>query len=53
MLQGKRFYSNEEVITKRNAYFDDKDKSFYKKGIEMLEKRRTDCVAFEGDYVHE
>ena len=27
--------------------------SFYKKGIEMLEKRWTDCVAFEGDYVDE
>ena len=24
-----------------------------KKGIEMLEKRWTDCVAFEGDYVDE
>ena len=53
MLQGKRFYSNEEVITETNAYFDAKDKSFYKKGIEMLEKRWTDCVAFEGDYVVE
>ena len=43
MLQGNRFYSNEEA----------KDKSSYKKGIEMLEKRWTDCVAFEGDYVDE
>ena len=39
MLQGKRLYSDEEVITETNAYFDAKDKSFYKKGIEMLEKR--------------
>ena len=53
MLQGKRFYSNEEVITKTNAYFEVKDKSFCKKGIEMLEKRWTDCVAFEGYYVDE
>ena len=53
MLQGKRFYSNEEVITETNAYFEAKDESFYKKGIEMLEKRWTDCVAFEGDYVDE
>ena len=36
MLQGKRFYSNEEVITETNAYFKAKYKSFYKKGIEML-----------------
>ena len=47
MLLGKRFYSNEEVSTKTNAYFEAKDKSFYKKGIEMLEKRWTDCVAFK------
>ena len=53
MLQGKRFYSNEEVITETNAYFEAKDKSFYKKCIEVLEKRWTDCVAFEGDYVSE
>ena len=53
MLQGKRFYSNEEVITKTNAYFEAKDKSFYTNGIEILEKRWTDYVAFEGDYVNE
>ena len=53
MFQGQRFYSNEEVITETNAYFEAKDKSLYKKSIEMLEKRWTDCVAFEGDYVDE
>ena len=53
MLQGNRFYSDEEVITETSAYFEAKDKSFYKKGIEMLEKRWTDCVAFEGHYVDE
>ena len=53
MLRGKRFYSNEEVITETNAYFEAKDKSFYKKGIKMLEKRWTNCVAFVGDYVDE
>ena len=49
MFQGKRLYSNEEDITETNAYFEAKDKSLYKKGIKMLEKRWTDCVAFEGD----
>lgn len=29
------------------------DKSFYKKGIEMLEKRWADYIALEGDYVDE
>ena len=53
MLQGKRFYSNEKIITETNAYFEAKDKSFYKKGIEILEKHWTDCVAFGGDYVDE
>jgi len=33
MLQGKRFGSNEEVIAATEAYFEDKDKSFYKHGI--------------------
>ena len=39
MLQGKRFVSNKEVIAETEAYFEAKDKSFYKHGIEKLEKR--------------
>ena len=39
MLQGKRFGPNKEVIADTGAYFESKDKSFYKKGIEKLEKR--------------
>ena len=35
MLQGKRFGSNEEVISEIEAYFQAKDKLFYKKGIEF------------------
>ena len=38
MLQGKRFGSNEEVISETEAYFETKDKSFNKKSIELLEK---------------
>ena len=38
MLQRKRFGSN-EVISETEAYFEAKDKSFHKKGIELLEKR--------------
>lgn len=53
MLQGKRFGSNEEVIAETEAYFEAKDKSFYKKGIEMLEKRWNECITLEGDYVDE
>ena len=39
MIQGKRFGSNEEVIAETEAYFEAKDKSFYKHGIKKLEKR--------------
>ena len=53
MLQGKRFSSDDEVITATEAYFEAKDKSFYKKGIESLEKRWNDCIAMKGDYVDE
>ena len=39
MLQGKRSGSNEETIAETEAYFEAKGKSFYKKGIEIFEKR--------------
>ena len=53
ILQGKRFSSNEEVIAETEAYFEAKDKSFYKHGIEKLEKRWNDGIALEGDYIDE
>ena len=51
MPQGKRFGSNEEVISETDAYFEVKDKSFIKTGIELLEKRWNQCITLEGDYV--
>lgn len=36
MLQGKKFGLNEEVIAKAEAYFENKDKSFYKKKNQRL-----------------
>ena len=53
MLQGKRFGSNEEVISETEAYFEAKDKPFYKKGIRFLEKRWNQCITLEGDFVDE
>lgn len=53
MLSGKKFKSNDEVIAESEAYFEGKDSSFYKKGIEMLERRWTDCIELKGDYVDE
>ena len=53
MLQGKRFGSNEEEIAEIKAHFESKDESFYKKGIEKLEKRWDECITLEGNYVDE
>ena len=53
MPQGKRFGFNEEGISETEAYFEAKDKLFYKKGIELLEKLWNQCITLEGDYVDE
>ena len=55
MLQGKRFGSNEEVISETEAHFVAKDKSFYKKkGIELLEPvyhpRRRLCLWIKSNF---
>lgn len=52
MLAEKRYGSNEEVTAEIKAYFQGLDK-FYKKGIEILEHRWTDCITLEGNYVDE
>lgn len=49
ILQGRRFGSNGEVIASTNAYFVFKDKSFYKKGLKMLEKHWNVCITLEGN----
>ena len=51
MLAGKKFKSNDEVIAETEAYFDEKEKSYYERGIEKLENRYTRCIAPEGNYV--
>ena len=48
MLQGKRFGSNEEVLLETEPYLEAKDKTFYKKGIKLLEKQNQ-CITLEGD----
>ena len=48
MLLGKRFGSNEEVISEIGADFEATDKSFYKKkGMELLGKRWNQCITLE------
>jgi|SRR5687768_3191449 len=52
-LQGKRFYTNDEVIFETEGYFAELDKSYYSKGIQMLEDRWKKCIALRGDYTEE
>ncbi|KAF7277447.1 hypothetical protein GWI33_007267 [Rhynchophorus ferrugineus] len=49
MLAGKTLSSNEEVIDEAEAYFEAKDKSYYKNGIEKLEGRHNQCT-LKGNY---
>ena len=53
MLAGKKFNTNEEVIAETEANFEAKDKSFYKEGVETLERRWTGCITLEEMYVDE
>ena len=52
-LQGKRFSTNEEVICETEAYFAEFDKSYFSKGINMLEDRWNKCISLQGDYVED
>ena len=47
----KKFKSNDEVIAETEDCFDEKEKSYYKSGIEKLENRYTRCIALEGNYL--
>ena len=40
-------------MSETEAYFEAKDKLFYKKGIKLLEKYWNQCITLEGDYVDE
>ena len=50
MLQEKWFGSNKQVIAETEAYFESKDHSFYKKGIEKLEKPWNQWITLERNY---
>lgn len=51
MLAGKRFRTDEEVIAETEAYFEAKDASYYKTGIEKLYDRYNRCITLEGNYI--
>lgn len=50
-LAGKKFSSNDEVITATEAYFADREKSFFSNGLKRLEHRLEKCIELRGDYV--
>ncbi|XP_036336279.1 histone-lysine N-methyltransferase SETMAR-like [Rhagoletis pomonella] len=50
-LGGKRFVSNSEVIAATNTYFEGFEKTYFREGINMLEKRWKKCIDLKGDYV--
>ena len=51
MFAGKKFCADEEVIEETEVYFEAKDKSCYKNGIEKLYDRYNRCIAREGNYI--
>ena len=53
MGPGKRFSTNEQVISETEAYFTEFDKPYFSKGINMLEDRWKKCISLERDYVED
>ena len=50
-LGGKRFHSNNEIISQTNTYFEDLEISYFLEGKQKLEKRWTKCIELKGDYI--
>ena len=50
-LGGKRFYSNDEIISQTNTYSEDLEKSYLLEGVQKLEQRWTKCKELKGDYI--
>jgi histone-lysine N-methyltransferase SETMAR len=50
-LGGKKFCTNEALISTVNDYFEGLDENHFRDGIKKLEHRWTKCMDLEGDYV--
>ena len=50
-LGGKRFDSNDEIISQKNICFENLDKSYFMIGIKQLEKSWIKCIELKGDHV--
>ena len=48
-LGGKKFYSNDEIISQTYTYFEDLEKSYI--FLQKLEKRWTKCIELKVDYI--
>lgn len=48
---GKKFDSDEEIITETNSYFAGFKKGYFLDGIKKLEKRWTKYIELKGDYI--
>jgi hypothetical protein len=51
MLAGKKFSTNQKVITETEAYFGAMSKSYYKNCIEKFYDRYNRCIALEKNYL--
>ena len=51
MLAGKKFNADEGVIIETEAYFEAKDTSYYKIGIEKLYDSYNHCILLKGNYI--
>ena len=50
-LGGNRFYSNDEIISETNTYFEDLEKSYFLEGIQKLEKCWTKCIELKSNFI--
>lgn len=50
-LGGRRFASNDEVMTETSHYFSELQQNYFSEGIKKLETRLEKCIALKGDYV--
>lgn len=50
-LGGKRFSSNDDVISQTKGYFEEFEGSYFLEGLKKWQDRWKKCVALKGDYV--
>ena len=49
-FSGKRYQSDDDVISAVENYFEGQKETFFKTGIQMLKHRWKKCVDLKGDY---